>query len=154
MTISNALLAQLFAQESDDPFLVLLTISPPSGSPFYLVNNTQPVVSRGMTFIPFPFKIRLPTDDGETARSFTVELDNVGLELIAPLRSFTQDIAVKLEMILASLPDDVQMVHEDLEIASISYNASTITANVISDNFLNSEFPGEKYQPTNFRGIF
>ena len=149
------MLAQLFAQESNDPFLILFTLTHSSfAAPIRLVNNMQNVVSRGETYLAFPVNVTLPVDDGETAREINVEFDNVSLELIDELRSVTDQIGVKLEMIFASLPDTVQMSIDELFITNISYNKSRISARLFLDSFLATEMPNEKYGPFNFPGIF
>lgn len=153
--ISPQLLAEFYGPESGDPFLALLTLSHPTlPEDIRLVNNTVDIVSRGLTFTAFPMTVRLPADDGESAREFSIDFDNVGLELIAALRSITSEIGVKLEMILASMPDQVQMSQEELKIQNISYTKSRISSKVILDNFLNTEMTSERYTPTNFRGLF
>ncbi len=154
-SLSTELLAQVFAQESSDPFLTLLTLSHESfAGDICLVNNTKDVVSRLKTFRAFPMKIQLPVDDGENMRTFTITLDNASLELIEEIRSVTTQISVKLEMILASMPDAVQMEQDDLLIETMTYDASKITATIIMDTFLNLELTSEQYGPTNFPGIF
>lgn len=154
-TLSFQLLEQLFAQESNDPFLTLVTLSHSTfDSDIHLVNNTKSIVSRGNTYAPFPMKIRLPIDDGESARDFTLEMDNVSLELIKAIRSVTTQIGVKMEMILASMPDVVQMEQSDLLIVTMTYDAHKITARVVLDSFLAVEITSEKYNPSNFPGIF
>lgn len=145
----------MFAQQSEDPFLVLLTLSHPSfPSSIYLVNNTENIVSNGNTFLAFPMKIVLPRDDGETTREVNIEFDNVSLELIDELRTVTDFIDVKLEMVLASDPDFVQMSIEELKIQSVSYNKSRVSARLFMDSFLNTELTSEKYSPTNYPGLF
>ncbi len=153
--LSAELLAQIFSQNSNDPFLTLVTLSHDSfAGEICLVNNTKNIVSRGRTFRAFPMSIRLPMDDGETARNFVIDFDNASLELIEEIRSVTTKIGVKLEMILASMPDAVQMSQEDLEISTLSYTATKISANIVLDGFLNSELTSEQYGPSNFPGIF
>jgi hypothetical protein len=153
--LSNELIAQLFSQESADPFLTLVTLTHQSfAQPIRLVNNTKDITSRGNVFGAFPMKIRLPIDDGETAKEFSIQFDNVSLELIDEIRSVTTRIGVKLEMILASMPDVVQMSQEDLFINSITYNARSINARLVLDSFLNTEMTSERYNPKNFPGIF
>ena len=154
-TLSPELLAQIFAQQSEDPFLTLVTLSHPSfAQDIRLVNNSTDIVSRGNTYQAFPILIRLPVDDGETARNFTMDFDNASLELIEEIRSVTTQIKVKLEMILASLPDAVQMEQPERSIITLTYNARSIRANVVLDNFLSVEVTSEKYGPGNFPGIF
>lgn len=153
--LSPALLAQLFAQESGDPFLTLVTLSHEDwDDDVRLVNNSVNITSRGLVFLAFPMKIRLPIDDGESARDFQIDMDNVGLEMIEKLRSTTTHIGVKIEMILASLPDDVQISQEELRIEMATYNKQRISARIVLDNFLNTEMTSERYGPTNFPGLF
>lgn len=152
--LSPQLLSQLFAQESDDPFLTLVTLSHASFTTIRLVNNTKDITSRGEVYEAFPMRIRFPVDDGESARDFTIQFDNVSLQLIEEIRSVVDPIDVKIELILASLPDDVQLSQEDLKIQQINYNSQTVEARIILDNFLTTEMTSEIYGPSNFPGIF
>lgn len=151
--ISAELKAQLFAQESTDPFLTLVTLSNP-GFIARLVNNSSDIMSNGFLFTAFPMKIRLPNDDGETIRDFQIEFDNASLGLIEQLRTVTTEIGVKIELILASMPDVVQITHEDLIVRSINYTGQRITARIALDNFLSSAMTSERYTPSNFPGMF
>lgn len=154
-TLSPELIAQIFAQESEDPFLVLVTITHEDfPEPFYLVNNSETITSRGITYNPFPMRIVLAADDGESLKDYRIEFDNVSLELIESLRSVTGPINISMEMVLASLPNEVQMSQYDLKITNITYNAHLITAIIVLDNFLNTEVTSERYEPSNFPGIF
>jgi hypothetical protein len=152
--LSPELLAQLFAQESDDPFLVLVTISHESFDDIRLVNNTENITSRGQVFQAFPMRIRFPVDDGETLRDFNIDFDNVALDLIEEIRSVTTQMDCKIELILASMPDVVQIPVEDLKINSVIYDATKISAKIVLDNFLNVEITSERYNPSNFPGLF
>lgn len=151
--LSNEVKAQLFAQESNDPFLTLVTLFNDSFTA-RLVNNSVDINSRGYTYTAFPMKIRTPIDDGETSRDFTIEFDNVSLLLITNLRSITGNIGVKIELILASIPDTVQMSHEDLLIRTITYNAQRVSASIVLDSFLAVEMTSEKYTPSLYPGMF
>ena len=153
--LSPELLAQLFAQESNDPFLILVTLSHENfDEDIRLVNNSENITSRGNVFQAFPMNIRLPVDDGESARNFVIEFDNVSLTLIEEIRTNTTPIGVKIERILASLPDEVQMGQDELLIQGITYNKSKIVASIVLDNFLNTEMTSEKYTPSIFPGLF
>jgi hypothetical protein len=153
--LTPELIAQLYAQESGDPFLSLITMEHPDfAEPIRLVNNSVNIISRGETFLAFPMKIRLPVDDGESAREFQIDLDNVSLELVTSIRSVTTQIGLKIEMILASLPDEVQISIDELKIQSITYDKLRVTARVVLDNFLNTEMTSERYGPKNFPGLF
>lgn len=153
--LTPELKSQMFSQESDDPFLTLLTLSHLETSwAARLVNNSSDIVSNGYTFTAFPMKIKLPVDDGEQARDFTITIDNVSLELIQTLRTVTTAINVKIEMVLASMPNVVQLSFDDLQIRTIAYDAKQITAKIVLDNFLTVGMTSERYNPTNFPGLF
>lgn len=153
-SLSAALLSEIYAQESNDPFLTLLTISHSSISDILLVNNTVDIVSRGNTYTAFPMRIRLSPDDGENAPRFGVVLDNVSREFIDEFRSITGVIDVTMEMVLASAPDTVQMSFTELKVQTITYNAKQISISLYIDSMLYTELTCEKYTPSNFPGIF
>lgn len=153
-SLSNQLLAQIFGQQSNDPFLMLITLEHDSFDTIRLVNNSEDIVSRGDTFLAAPLKVRLPTDDGETRREVWLDLDNAGLEIITELRSVTTPIDVKIEMILASIPDSVQISIEDMTMRDITYTKTAIRAKLSLDDFLNTAIPAEKYDPKSYPGLF
>ena len=152
--ISPELLAQLFGQVSDDPFLMFVTISHPSFPTIYLVNNTVDMVSRGVTYTAFPMEITLPVDDGERAREVSIIFDNVSLELIDELRTVTTPMDIKIEMMLASDPNTVQLSLEELKLRSVTYDKQKVSAKLFMDSFLNVELTSEKYTPTLYPGLF
>lgn len=152
--LSPALLAQLYAQESDVPFLMLVTLTHPSFTTVRLVNNSEDIVSNGQTFTAFPMKIRLPADDGETTREVAIDFDNVSRDLIDELRTVTTPIDVKIEMILSSNPNDVQVTLDELKMRNVTYNKSVVSARLYLDSFLNVELTSEKYSPKLYPGLF
>ena len=151
--LSAELKEQIFKQESEDPFLTLVTMSG-GGFTYRLVNNTTDIVSNGETFLAFPMKVRLPVDDGESAREFQLDFDNSSLLLIQTLRSVTSPINCQIDMILASMPDVIQMSVPDLLIRSVSYDERKVSAKIVLDNSLSVAMTCEKYTPSLFPGLF
>jgi hypothetical protein len=152
--LNAELLAQMFGQVSDDPFLMFVTLSHPDITPVYLVNNTVDQISRGQVYTAFPMQITLPTDDGESNREVKIDFDNVSRELIDEMRSITTPMDVKIEMALASNPDLVQLSLEELKLRSVTYDKQRISARLQMDNFLNVELNAEKYTPDRYPGLF
>jgi hypothetical protein len=152
--LSNEFLSELYSQESGDPFLSLFTISHSSFDTLYLVNNTESITSNGQVFTPFPVTLVLPPDDGETARNVDIVFDNVSQLLIDELRAVTDLIDVRIDMVLASNPDDIEVSLGELKIKNIDYNAKQIRGTLIMDDFLSTELTSEKYTPTLYPGIF
>ena len=151
--LSNELKAQIFKQESEDPLLTLVTLEGPTTT-YRLVNNTVDIISRGQTYRAFPMKIRMPVDDGENVRDFQIEFDNASLLLIASLRSVTTPIPCTVELVLASLPDVVQMSVEDLSLRGIQYDKKSVKAKIVLDNFLAVAMTCERYTPLAYPGMF
>ena len=153
--LSPEMIAQLFSQTSTDPLLTLITLSHTSwASDKRFVNNTEDIISNGLTYNKFPMRITLPVDDGESARQVAIEFDNVSLELTENIRSVTSPISVTIQMILASIPNDIQMSIEELRIGNISYDKTKVSAKLYMDNFLTSALTSERYSPTAFPGLF
>lgn len=144
----------MFGQTSDDPFLMLVTLSHDSFGELYLVNNTSSIISNGVTYTAFPMKITLPADNGETMKNASISFDNVSLELINEFRTVTDPISARIDMVLASNPDNVEYTLNELKINDITYNAQTVNARLYLDDFLNTSMTSEKYGPTNFPGLF
>lgn len=153
--LSPELIAQLFSQSSTDPLLTLITMSHVSWvSDKWFVNNTESIISNGLTFLPFPMRITLPVDDGESARQVAIEFDNVSLDLVNNIRSVTSPINIRIQMILASIPNDIQMSIDELRVGNITYDKHKVSARLYMDNFLSSALTSERYAPQNFPGIF
>ncbi len=57
-------------------------------------------------------------------------------------------------MVLASIPDAIQISFDELKIQSLSYNKTRITAKLFLDSFLNTEMTSERYTPSLFPGLF
>lgn len=152
--LSNQLLSQLFAQESDDPFLMLIKLSHPSFDDIFFVNNTEDIVSNGITYEAFPVMVTPAADDGESIREVQIEFDNASLELVEEIRTITDYIDVEIDMVLSANPDQIEITLGELKIKNIMYDGSSIKARLFMDDFLNTELSSEKYAPTNFPGMF
>jgi hypothetical protein len=63
-------------------------------------------------------------------------------------------ISVKIEIVLASLPDEVQIVYDDLKIRNVTYTKQRISAKLYMDTFLNVELGSETYSPSKYPGLF
>jgi hypothetical protein len=154
-TLNNQIIAQMYAQESGDPFLALLTIDHEDFvSPIRLVNDMQDVISRGNTFQAFPFRFRLSPDDGESRREVSIDVDNTTLEFMDEFRSTTSPLSVTIEMILASTPDTVVQTYDNLKTAGLTYNKTAVKFTLLADDFLNTKMTSESYDPQNFPGLF
>lgn len=155
MTFSSAFKLACLEQNTDEVFLWLLTIEHAASSTvFRLVNNLDDVVSRGNTYMAFPFQFVLPEDDGETLPTIQINVDNVSLELIEIIRTYGSGITITSEIVLASAPDNVEYAIEDLTLVDATYNSQSVTLTAQIQDLLNQRFPADDFLPRTFSGMF
>lgn len=153
-TLSAQAVREYFAQESGEATLDLLTLSHPDMDTVRLANNTVNVVSRGETFLAFPFTLRLPDDVADQISQGTLQISNIDRRLIEALRSIREPIAAQIELVLGSTPDVVEFGPVFFDLFPITYNAQTINATLAFENLISEPFPSESFTPQLFPGLF
>lgn len=153
--LSSYAIQQAFALTSNDAWLVLCTIShPPTSTLFRVVNNTVDIVSRGLTFTAYPFKLTLPQETGEGIGAATLQIDNVDRALVDMLRNAVVAPTVKLEVILSTYPDQVEITIPSLALRQVTWDATSIRGTLLSEDLLSAGFPGYIYDPIEWAGLF
>ena len=142
------------ASSSEVAWLCLLTITAPGLAPLYVVNNSEAVVSRGITFEPYPFAVTLPQDDSDTLPTVRLTISNIDRSIIEFVRSQPEAPAIAIELVTSAYPDLVEKSLTFLKLTSVTYNALTVDGNLDVDNFLTQRFPSESYVPPLFPGMF
>jgi hypothetical protein len=142
------------ASYSDVAWLALLTITAPGETPLYVVNNSEPIVSRGITFAPYPFTVQLPQDDTDSLPSVTLTIANLDAAIIEFVRQSIDPPTIVIELVTSQYPDVVEKSLSFLKLASVSYDAMQLTGTLNVDNFLTQRFPGEGYVPSLYPGLF
>jgi hypothetical protein len=153
---TSATVAELFAQDTTQAFLWLLTITTPDlpGGVVHVVNNLTNVVSRGTVFTAFPFTVVLPIDSEQRSPNLELRIDNVDLYLVHALRTATTPPTCKLEWIAASRPDTVEFQLVDLVLRSVKFDPRTVTFSLMHEDVMNATFPGDSYTPDEYPGLF
>jgi hypothetical protein len=155
MTYSSAFVEAVVSQNTDQVFLFLLTLNHTDlTNPILVVNNTENITSNGNVYTAFPFNLVLPQDDGESLPQVVITLSNVSLEFIDEIRGLNGALDVKLDVILASSPNTIEMSIDGMKTYTISYDAQNIQATCQIEDVLNMSFPNELYLPSNFPGLF
>jgi hypothetical protein len=145
----------LTASETDEVFLILLTIaSAEMAVPIRVVNDRANLVSRGATFIAFPFDLVLPTDDGETLSQVQLRIDNVDREIVAAIRQLTTPPDVTLEVVRAAEPDVIEAGPFAMQLVAADYTALVVTGTLAFEDVLNARFPGDDFAPASHPGLF
>jgi hypothetical protein len=145
----------VLAQQTGEVFLCCLQIYGPGLTTMYLVNNTVSIV-RGVTvFQPYPFEAILPDDSENPAPTVTLRIDNVDRQVTEAIRGYTGIPKCRLDVVLASDPNHVEVGPFDFAITGVEYDAVSITATLgYEEDFLNQQVPAAKYLPSNSAGLF
>lgn len=155
MSYSQNFIKALIDQNTDQVFLWLLTIThEATGETHRLVSNLDNVVSRGETYLAFPFEFVLPSDDGESLPEIPIVINYVSDELVALLRKHADGVVVLAEIILASAPDQPEYTIEDLVIKTVTYDAGQVTLTAKVEDLMSQRFPADDFLPRSFPGMF
>lgn len=157
-TLSPRALRAAQAESTNSAWLALLTISfdPPEATVYRVVNNLEPVTSRGQVFAPTAFELTLPEDSLDRTPQVELSIDNVTLEFIDVLRAMDTPPHVAIEVILSDAPNDVEIAVPDMLLRNITWNAQRINGTLQLDDVFGLTFPGfhALYDPIQYPGLF
>ena len=122
--------------------------------PIRVVNNTENIVSRGMTFIACPFDVKLPNSTDEAPPTAQLRIDNVSKEVGIALREITDSVSVKLEVVGASDSCWVEADFSGFTLTNVVVNITSITGTLGLDNLRVEPFPANSFTPGLFPGLF
>lgn len=166
-TLSSTALAAIFGPESQDDLIVLMTITGTGiSSPIRLANGftgrlsetaeevVYGVESRGDDYIFLPITASLPSDENEQPPRAQLSIADVTRYLTPVIRSITSAPSVKLELVLRSDPDTVEIEFPGLLMAGINYNKDLVTAELTVESLTLEPFPAHTFTPSGFPGMF
>lgn len=154
MSWSTAALLAMASQDTDEVLVILLNVSV-GGSPlFYITSDSVETVSRGSTYIVFPFDIYLPGASATRSLSAKLSIFNADLTILDSLRSLTQAPIVTIELVLASAPDEVLQTWPNMRLQSVEFNSQTITGDLIIDTLVTEPYPKGRMTKSNFPGMY
>lgn len=154
-SVSQPTKQAIYDQETDEAFLVLLTLSHEDlASPIRVVNNGVDIVSNGDTFQGFPFDINLPSELEAEAPSAKITIDNVDQQMIVAIQSISSAPAIKLELVRSGDTDTIEAVFDNFKLTSIEYNAESISGTLTIEDFVLEPYPNALFSPANFPGLF
>ena len=153
-TLSTAALQAINAQQTGEVFHVLLTIENSAGPPLRMTDNTEDVVSRGNTFVAYPFALELPSDEAGNISEARLSIDNVSRILVDELRNLSDPLVLTIEVVAASTPDTVEYEAIDYRLNNVKYDALSITGTLTQENFLTEAYPKDIMSGASFPGLF
>lgn len=153
-TLSPAAEASLLAEETDEVWLILLTVSHPDlDDPITIVNDINEIVSNGVTFRALPFEIELP-GEGQRPGESRIRIDNVSREIVEAVRIIGLiPPTVKIQVVLASQPDVIEYEVPVMTLRDVTYDAAFVTG-VLRFEDISVEPVAEIINPNRFPALF
>src|SRR5262245_58260366 len=144
------------AEVENAALLALVTISHAGTPEFRVVNNTEPVVSRGNTFYPWAFEFALPQATLDRTPEVEFTIDNVTQALIDLLRAAEEPPEFLLEIVVSDTPDVVEVAAAGLFLSSVTWDKQVISGKLQLDDVFGQSFPSHhaSYDPRQFPGLF
>lgn len=154
----------LFAQESGEVVIFLLTITHDElEAPIRLTTDptertsSEPLIyrttSRGEEYLYAGVDITLPDEQDKAPPASKLTIANVTRELIPLARSVSTPPSVKIEAVLASAPDVVEMVWPAMDMSNLTYDAAFLQFDLTMDALVTEPYPSGTFSPAAFRGL-
>lgn len=154
-SISSATRQAFYAGETGETFLVLLTLSHAGmEAPIRVTSDAVTTVSRGNSFVPFPFDLILPDDEDNRAPRAKLVIDNVDRQIVQAVRGLSSAPTVLIEIIRAAAPDTVEAQFVDFRLTNVSYDAQRVEGVLTIEDFTAEPFPAATFSPGLFPGLF
>lgn len=154
--LSTPALRALFASQTGEAFIVLLTLSHPTlANPIRVCSDGQALISNGNTYVAFPFRISLPAEAEGAPPTTELEIDNVDRSIVKAVREATgEPIQISMSVVLASSPNTIEAGPFDFTLRNVEYDASVVRGQLQYEDILNEPYPGDTMTPSRFPGLF
>jgi len=154
MAITNALKEAAYLQETDDVFLVLLTITHDDITPIRVVNNNENITSDSNLFVAYPFEITLPDSTGDGTPSAQLVIDNVSREIAESIRSISTAPKVTISVIRAADPDTIEITFAPFTLRNVKWDMMKVSGDLSMEDIALEPFPIGQFSPAQFQGLF
>lgn len=163
--LSLNLRTAMFSQESAEVPIFLLTITHPElPDPIYLTTDaterfsTDPLMyrtrSRGIDFLYAGVDITIPDEQDKSPPASKLTIANVSRDLIPLARSVSSPPSVKIEAVLASDLDTVEMTFPAMDMSNLQYDANQLVFDLTMDSLATEPYPSGTFSPAYFPGLF
>jgi len=153
--VSDTTRGNMFAEETADGLLALLTIDHPTlTTPIRVVHNTVDIISRGDSFTAFPFELVLPTSDPDSPPRAQLVIDNVSREIGQVIRQIPSAATVLIEVVRLAAPDELELSFPTLKLINIRLDVAKVTGDLISEDLQIEPYPAFTFSPAQFPGLF
>jgi hypothetical protein len=166
MTVTDALKQAAYAQQTDEVFVTLVTLSSdeltesiricddPTTALTGLGDDVYGIVSNGDTFLFMPYDIWLPRDDKTGTVSARLAIQNTDRRIVEVARTVTRPVNVKMQVVLASDPDTIEVEFDNFQLSNVKYDVMKVEGDLTLNYWGLEPFPSSSFTPSNFPGLF
>lgn len=154
-TLSAASFKSIYASETDEVFLTLMTLNHSSFAyPITVCDEGQTVISNGIVYYGYEFMFQWPDDQDSQLPQAMLVISNVSPRLRQAVKQVNRTpISAVAQSIRASAPNLVDVTF-NFVITNIKNDGQNITGTMIFVNFYQEPFPKDLIAPHNFPGVF
>jgi hypothetical protein len=135
---------EVIKSETAAAFLCLLKLEAEGMAPLYLVDNTEPVASNGIEYIPCAFKCVLPQQNDEgTSKACKIEIDNVDRRIAEVANeTINTKITATVSIIVAQTPDVIEEGPFRFILRNINITMETVSGELYDFYIYDRNLPG------------
>jgi len=153
--LSPAAAASALAPQTAEVWVTCLTISGAGLDTIRICNDSVPAVRAGGTFQPYAFEAELPEDTEDWNGTIPVRIDNVDRAVSRKVRAYAGIPSCRLEVVLASSPNTVEMGPFDFSVLTADSDETTLVLSLgYAEGFLDQAVPAQTYTPSTSPGLF
>ena len=154
-TLSSTAIASMFAQETDEVYIMLLTISHERlSTPLRVCSDSADITSRGNLFVAYPFEFLLPSDEEGSPPVSSIAIDNVDRDIVDSLRQIDSPASFLIEIIRFDEPNTVEISWDDFQLRKVNGDLFQVTGELSIEDIILEPYPYEAFTPAKFRGLF
>jgi hypothetical protein len=154
-TLSSAANAAIFTSQTNEVFLVLLELTGGNiVTPIRVSSNNVDTTSNGDVYTAYPFHISMPPETDKEIPSVQLVIDNIDQTLIQEIRGTAIPILIEMNIVLAGTPDTIEAGPFNYTLRNITYDALTISGDLMFEDVLNEPYPAGSYDTVNYPGLF
>lgn len=151
---SNNFLNVVNADQPNDIFIHLVTVFWPDNSVDRYAKNYEPVTSRTNTYDASAFEINLPEEPTDSVPTIRMDFTASDRTVLRKLVEATESPLVRLEVVLASDTDIVEMGPFDFDVKEFQIQGPAVSVELGFEPILDLAIPQISYTPTLFPGLY
>lgn len=154
-TVSSLTRQALYAAETGEAFLILLTLNHASlSTPIRVTSDSVETTSRGNVFAAFPFELVLPDDQDKVSPRARLVIDNIDRQIVQAVRTLSSAPTVLIEIVRAESADTVEAQFVDFKLTNVSYDSHRVEGVLTIEDFTAEPFPAATFSPSLFPSLF